>query len=405
MRCSWESWVSWMPDVHALLGPSGAHRWMVCTPSARLEEGVADSGSVYADEGTLAHRLAELSLRAFFEGKDTAAGLAEAMSNPLFNNTMMEYITAYVAFIGERMADAKSRCGDPLIFIEQQIDVSTYVPEGFGTADCVIIADGIMDVIDFKYGAGVPVSAEDNPQMKIYGLGCLLEFGWCYDIKAVRMTIYQPRIDNISTAMLSNESLTEWADSILKPRAQMAWDGVGPFNPGDHQCKWCKVGATCKARAEYQMELAAKEFEDAALMDNVEIADVLERLPGLLAWVKQVEAYAQDAAINHGERFPGFKVVEGRANRKYTNEHAIALRLKKAGFPTADIYKPKELLGITAMEKLVGKVKLAELVGGLIEKPTGAPTLVPESDKRPELNTAAKAAEDFADEGELAPAT
>ncbi len=329
-----------MPDVHALLGPSGAHRWMVCTPSARLEESIADTGSVYADEGTLAHRLAELSLRAFFENKDTAADMAEAMSNPLFNNTMMEYITAYVAFIGERMADAKSRCGDPLIFIEQQIDVSTYVPEGFGTADCVIIADGIMDVIDFKYGAGVPVSAEDNPQMKIYGLGCLLEFGWCYDIKAIRMTIYQPRIDNISTAMLSNESLTEWADSILKPRAQMAWGGVGSFNPGDHQCKWCKVGATCKARAEYQMELAAKEFEDAALMDNVEIAEVLERLPGLLAWAKQVKEYAEDAAINHGERYPGFKVVEGRANRKYTNEHAIATRLKKGGFSAADMEEP-----------------------------------------------------------------
>ena len=372
---------------------------MTCTPSARLEESIADTGSVYADEGTLAHRLAELSLRAFFEGKDTATDLVEAKNDPLFNNTMMEYITAYVSFIGERMADAKSRCADPLIFIEQQIDVSTYVPEGFGTADCVIIADGIMDVSDFKYGAGIPVDAEDNPQMKIYGLGCLLEFGWCYDIKAIRMTIYQPRLDNISTAMLSNESLIEWADNVLKPRAQMAWEGTGPFNPGEHQCKWCKVGATCKARADYQMELAAKEFEDAALMDNVEIADVLERLPGLLAWAKQVKEYAEDAAINHGERYPGFKVVEGKSNRKYTNEHAIALRLKKAGFPTSGIYKPKELLGITAMEKLVGKVKLAELVGGLIEKPTGAPTLVPESDGRPELNTAAKAAEDFTDEG------
>lgn len=364
-----------------------------------------DTGSVYADEGTLAHRLAELSLRAFFEEKNTAEDIMAVKADPLFSNAMLEHVTDYVAFIGERMADAKSRCGDPLLFIEQQVDVSTYVPEGFGTADCVIIADGLMDVIDFKYGAGVPVSATDNPQMKIYALGCLLAFGWIYDIKAVRMTIYQPRLDSISTDLIANEHLMAWAEEVLKPKAELAWEGKGLFNPGEHQCKWCKVGATCKARADYQLELATKEFEEAALMDNAEVAEVLARLPGLLAWAEVVKVYAQDAAVNRGEHFPGFKVVEGRSNRKYTNEHAIELRLKKAGFSIKDIFKPKELLGITAMEKLVGKKKLTELVGGLIEKPEGAPTLVPESDNRPALNTAAKAAEDFTDDSGLTPAT
>lgn len=387
-----------MPSDHALLGPSSAHRWLSCTPSARLEEGLPDTGSSYATEGTLAHRLGELLLRAEYEDADITEELAEVQADPQYSPAMMEHIEGYVVFVGERMADAKSRCADPRLYVEQRIDVSEYVPDGFGTTDCVIIADGLMDVIDLKYGAGIPVSAEDNPQMKIYALGCLLAFSLFYDITAIRMTIYQPRLDSVSTAVIDRDKLEAWAEQFLKPRAAMAYAGEGAFAPGELTCKWCKAGATCKARAEYQLELAAKDFQDAALMDNDEIAEVLERLPGLLAWAKQVKDYAEDAAINHGEKFPGFKVVEGRANRRYVNEGAIARRLKKAGFATADIYKPKELLGITAMEKLVGAKKLAELVGGLIEKPAGSPTLVSVSDKRPELNTAAKAAEDFADD-------
>lgn len=387
-----------MPSDHALLGPSSAHRWLSCTPSARLEEGLPDTGSSYATEGTLAHRLGELLLRAEYEGADITEELAEVQADPQYSPAMMEHMEGYAAFVAERYADAKSHCPDPRLYVEQRIDVSEYVPDGFGTTDCVIIADGLMDVIDLKYGAGIPVSAEDNPQMKIYALGCLLAFSLFYEITAIRMTIYQPRLDSISTAVIDRDKLEAWAEQFLKPRAAQAYAGEGPFAPGEMTCKWCKAGATCKARAEYQLELAAKDFQDAALMDNDEIAEVLERLPGLLAWAKQVKDYVEDAAINHGEKFPGFKVVEGRANRRYVNEGAIARRLKKAGFATADIYKPKELLGITAMEKLVGAKKLAELVGGLIEKPAGSPTLVPMSDKRPELNTAAKAAEDFADD-------
>lgn len=387
-----------MPEHHALLGPSSAHRWMVCTPSARLEEGLEDKGSEYAQEGTLAHRLGELLLRQRWEGADITADLEAVVTHPLYSAAMWEHMEGYVAFIEERMAEARTRCADPRVFIEQTVRFDDYVPEGFGTADCIILADGLMDVIDLKYGAGVPVSAEGNPQMRIYGLGCYLALSWAYQIDSIRMTIYQPRLDSISTDAMTREDLLAWADAELKPKAALAWEGAGDFHPGEHQCKWCKIAATCRARAELQLQLAAYDFAQPPTLTPEEVADVLTRLPDLLAWADQVKTYALDAAINKGQHFPGFKVVEGRSNRKYTNEHAIYLRLKKAGYSAADLYKPKELLGITAMEKLVGKKHLEELVGGLIEKPAGAPTLVPESDKRPELNTAAQAAEDFKEE-------
>lgn len=356
-----------------------------------------DRGSEYAREGTLAHRLGELLLRQRWEGADIIAGLEAIKADPMYSASMMEHLEGYAAIVEERMAEAQTRCADPVIAIEQQLDLSEYVPEGFGTADCVIIADGLLDVIDLKYGAGVPVSAEDNPQMAQYGLGSLLAFLMFYDITRVRMTIYQPRLDSVSTATRTAAELLAWAEDVLRPRAALAWEGKGEFNPGEHQCKWCKVAATCRARAEYQLQLAAHDFAPPPTMTLEEVAGVLTRLPDLLAWADQVKAYALDAA-KQGQRVPGFKLVEGRSNRKYTDEQAIFLRLEEAGYPASEIYKPKELLGITAMEKLVGKKHLAELVGDLIEKPAGAPTLVPESDNRPELNTAAQAAEDFKEE-------
>ncbi len=360
---------------------------------------MVDKGSEYAREGTLAHRLGELLLRQRWEGADIAADLEAVEADPLYSAAMREHMEGYAAFVEERVAEARIRCTDPRVFIEQTVRFDDYVPEGFGTADCIILADGLMDVIDLKYGAGVPVSAEDNPQMRIYGLGCYLALSWAYQIDNVRMTIYQPRLDSVSTDAITREDLLAWADTELKPKAALAWEGAGEFCPGEHQCKWCKIAATCRARAEHQLQLAAYDFAQPATLTPEEVADVLTRLPDLLAWADQVKAYAMDAAINKGLRFPGFKVVEGRSNRRYANEHAVYLRLKKAGYSAADLYKPKALLGLTAMEKLVGKKHLEELVGGLIEKPAGAPTLVPASDKRPELNSAAQAANDFKDVG------
>lgn len=397
-----------MPDTHALLGPSSAHRWLACTPSARLEENMEDQGSEYAQEGTLAHRLGELRLRFLFEKStldEYTEALSEIVSDPMYSGAMMEHIDAYVAFVEERMAEAKTRCADPRIFIEQTVKFDDYVPEAFGTADCIILADGLMDVIDFKYGKGVPVSAEDNPQMKLYALGCYLALSWAYEIPLIRMTIFQPRLDSVSTAEISSEDLLVWAEQKLKPRATLAWEGKGDFAPGAETCRWCKAAPICRARADYQLELAKYDFAQPATLTPEEVAAILLRLPDFTSWATQVTEFAQDAAVNKGVAIPGFKVVEGRSNRKYADEDAIAKILRKAGYKVADIYKPKALLGITAMEKLLGKHKMETLIAPYITKPPGAPTLVPETDKRPAINTADQAAADFADSGDLASAT
>ena len=387
-----------MPDRHALLGPSTAHRWMNCTPSARLEEGITDKGSTYAAEGTLAHRIGELVLRQRWEGADITAELVQAQSDPLYSGEMREHMEAYAAFVEERMAEAMTRCKDPRIFIEQTVRFEDYVPDGFGTSDAILISDGLMDVIDLKYGKGVPVSAEDNPQMRLYALGCYLALSWAYKIDIVRMTIFQPRLDSISTDTITAQRLLDWAEHELKPKAALAWAGEGDFCPGEETCRWCKAAPICRANRDYQLERARSDFTDPPLLTPSEVAEVLDRLPPLLAYYERVKEYALDAAVNQDEQFPGFKVVEGRSNRRYSDEPAIAAALCEAGYQADAIYKPRALLGLTAMEKLVGKKKLEALAGQYIIKPEGAPTLVPEADKRPPLNSAAKAAEDFNDD-------
>ena len=368
---------------------------MTCPPSARLGESFEDQGSEYAQEGTLAHRIGELLLRKRWEGADITADLEAAQADPLYSGEMGECMEAYAAFVEERMAEAKTRCADPRIFIEQTVKFDEYVPEGFGTSDVIIISDGLMDVVDLKYGKGVPVSAEGNPQMKLYALGCYLALSWAYDINTIRMNIFQPRLDSISTATITRAELLDWAENELKPRAALAWVGEGDFCPGEGTCRWCRASPVCRAHCDYQLELAKRDFADPPLLSPDEVAEVLARLPVLTAWAKSVEDYALDAAINQGISFPGYKVVEGRSNRKYSDTDGIAAALRKAGYKVADIYKPRELLGLTAMEKLVGKKKFGELAGQYIIKPEGAPALVPEADKRPPINTAAKAAEDF----------
>lgn len=384
-----------MPDRHALLGPSSAGMWLNCTPSARLNEGAADKGSSYAQEGTLAHRLGELLLRARWEDADIGEDLAAVRTDPMYSGEMAEYMDGYAAFVAERMAEARTRCPDPRICIEQEIHFGEYVPEGFGTSDAIILSDGLMDVIDLKYGSGVPVSAENNPQMRLYALGCYLALSWAYDIPEIRMTIFQPRLDSISTAVITAEKLLNWAETELRPKAALAWEGKGEFHPGESTCRWCRAAAVCRANRDYQLELARQDFADPPLLTAEEVSEVLIRLPGLLAWSEKVKAYALDAAVTQGISFPGFKVVEGRSTRKYADPDAIAAALCEVGFQEANIYKPRELLGLTAMEKLVGKKRFGELAGAYIIKPGGAPTLVPEADKRPPINTAAKAAEDF----------
>ena len=220
-----------MPDLHTLLGPSSAHMWMACPPSARPGEGIEDKGSAYAQEGTLAHRIGELLLRKRWEEAGITADLEAAQSDPLYSGEMGEHMEAYAAFVGERMAEAKTRCADPRIFIEQTVRFDEYVPEGFGTSDAIVISDGLMDVVDLKYGKGVPVSAEGNPQMKLYALGCYLALSWAYEISTIRMNIFQPRLDSISTDTVSRDELLAWAENELKPRAALAWAGKGRSAP------------------------------------------------------------------------------------------------------------------------------------------------------------------------------
>lgn len=375
---------------HALLSASSASRWLVCPPSARLEQNFENKTSEYAAEGTLAHELGELELRRNLEGMSTRkynSEIKKIQSNELFTKDMNDYVEIYVNTCMEKLAEAKSKTSDALFKIEQRLDFSEWVPEGFGTGDFVIIADGTMEICDLKYGKGVPVSAIDNKQMRLYALGAITEFGFLYDIQNVRMTIIQPRLDNISTDEVSADDLLKWAEEVLKPIAELAFKGEGEFCAGDH-CTFCRAKAVCKARAQKNLELTQYEFADPNVLNKFDIADILAKADEFIKWAKDVQDFALEQALL-GEQYPGFKVVEGRSNRRYTDTEKVAEILLANGYLEEDIYKPKELQGISNMEKVVGKKKLVELVGDYIEKPQGKPVLVPESDKRPVFNSAA----------------
>lgn len=362
---------------HAILSASGAHRWMNCTPSARLELEFDDNSGEAAAEGTAAHALSEHKLRRALKMR------SKKPVSPYDSDEMDTFTDGYVEFVLEVIEQAKQSCNDPLVLIEQRLDFSKYVPDGFGTGDCLIISDGTLNIIDFKYGQGVLVNAEENPQMKLYALGALELFDGIYDIDTVSMTIYQPRRENVSTSTVSKESLYRWAEEVLKPKAELAFVGDGNYCPGEW-CQFCRAAVKCRARAEAKMKLAAFEFALPPLLSDEEIAEILSSIGDLTSWANEIMAYATDAAVNHGKRWPGFKVVEGRSNRKYTDEEAVAEAAKNAGY--RDIYK-QSLITITEIEKLMGKSKFNEILGGLIMKPPGKPTLVPVSDKRPEMNT------------------
>ena len=266
--------------------------------------------------------------------------------------------------------------------VEQHLDFSKWVPDGFGTGDCVIVADGTLSIIDLKYGKGVEVNAENNSQLLLYSLGALELFDGIYDIDTISMTIFQPRRYNISTYTISKDELLSWAEVVLVPAAKLAAKGEGNFKAGEH-CRFCKVRTNCRKRAEYNLELARYDFEPPAMLDDIEIAAILAKADELIFWAADVKEYALRQALS-GVTYDGFKVVEGRSNRKYTDEKAVIDAVKSAGF---DPYE-HSILGITAMTTLLGKKKFNELLGGLIEKPQGKPTLVPLSDKRPAINTA-----------------
>lgn len=374
---------------HAILSASSASRWMACPPSARLEQDYENKTSAFAAEGTLAHELGELTLSlnlGEITKRKFTTKFKKVEANELFTKDMPDYVEIYVDTCMEKMSEAKAKTPDALFKLEQRLNFSEWVPEGFGTGDFVIIADGTMEVCDLKYGKGVPVSAEGNKQMRLYALGAIAEFGFLYDIEKVKMTIIQPRLDSISTDEMLTEDLLKWAEEELKPTAALAFKGEGEFCAGGH-CGFCRAKAVCKARADKNMELAQYEFADPKVLSNTDIADILGKAEELSKWAKDVQEYALEKAVQ-GEEFPGWKVVEGRSNRKWTDEDKIGEILTGQGFIESIIYT-KKLTGITNMETAIGKKEVVRLLGDYIEKPIGKPVLVSESDKRTVFNAAA----------------
>lgn len=375
--------------AHALLSASGAHRWLNCTPSAKLEEAYGErKSSPYAAEGTLAHELSELYLKhdvlKTMWTDEFMSELDKVMAHELFNDEMLYVIPIYTDYCRDQYNEALQNSIFSVMEIEQKLDLTEYIPESFGTADCVIISDGVMEVIDLKYGKGVPVYADYNPQLMLYGLGALNKYDFMYEIESVKLTVVQPRLNNISSFLISVEELRKWANEVLKPQAELAFSGEGELNAGEW-CKFCAVKNKCRALYEKQIELAKYEFKEPKLLSDEEIADILGRIPQLTEWANSVSEYAKDEAVNHGKAWPGYKLVEGRSIRKWSDEDLAAKAiLSIPGVSEDQVYNTK-LKGISDIEKLVGKKIFAEKLSDVVVKSQGAPTLVPESDKRPAM--------------------
>lgn len=363
---------------HALLSPSSSERWINCTPSAMLESesGAENKTSFAAQEGTIAHEICENKLRKALNREFNQSLLEED------NKEMEKHTDAYVEFVMKQIAIAKQTVNVPLVLVESRIDYSEYAPDGYGTADCLIFSDSELHVIDFKYGIGLWVDAYENSQLKCYALGALEVYGNLYDIKKVSMSIFQPRLENVSTWTISIEELMNWAEDVLKPSAEKAIKGEGKCNVGEW-CTFCRVGALCRARAEEKMKLAYEEFKLPPLLTDKEIEEVLSVIPDLTKWAKTVKAYAKDSAINHGKTFSGFKVVEGRPIRRYKDEIAVAETATANGY--TDIYH-HNLISLTDMQKMIGKDKFEEILGDLVIKIPGRLTLVANTDKREAVN-------------------
>lgn len=373
-----------MPQ-HARLNSSASYRWLNCPPSVLLSEKVPDQTSPYAMQGTDAHTLC-----AYLVEKALGRDPNDPTENlDYYDQEMQDCAEGYAAFVMEEYSKIKQTCSDADVLIEQRVSFAKWVPEGFGTADCIILSDGMAEVIDYKHGLGILVSAETeefggNPQLMCYCLGVIQMFDGIYDIDTVKMAIYQPRRDNISTHTMTKAELLRWADEVLAPTAQLALKGEGEFKAGSH-CQFCKVKATCRKRAEYNLELAKYDFEMPAELEDYEIDAILMKIDQFTSWAADVKEYALNQALL-GTDYGHFKVVEGRSNRKYTNDDDVASAVQKAGY---DPYE-KKLLGITAMTSLLGKKKFEELLGGLTYKPPGKPTLVSKTDKRPPMKNTAE---------------
>lgn len=367
--------------AHAVLSASGSKRWLSCPPSARLERKFPDKSGEAAQEGTLAHALAEARIRHWL-GKISERGLTLRIDrirhDALYSPEMGEYVSEYVDLCIEKINEAQGTA-----LVEERLDFSRWVKNGFGTGDMVIIGDDVLEIVDLKYGKGVPVSAEGNTQMQLYALGAIEQYGYIYGFDHVRMSIFQPRNGGLSTQLMSVEELLVWGESI-KPIAELAYEGKGDFKAGDH-CRFCRAAAQCKALADYNMEIAKLEFRDADLLTDDEVSFVLSRVDGLIRYADKIKTFALEEALK-GHRWPGFKVVAGRSNRRITDAAKAIKLLRGAGYADDVIYKPLEIQTITDLEKTITKKKFGEILGSVVEKPPGKPTLVPADDERPEYD-------------------
>lgn len=371
---------------HALLSASGAHRWLECTPSAQLELQFPQSTSEYAEEGTAAHELCELTAR-YWLGEISEAEYEnqrdELAKGKYYNAEMQECANDYAKFVAEKTAAARETCEDAFTALEVRVDFSKYVKDGFGTGDCIIVSDNVLEIIDFKYGKGVRVEAACNPQMKLYALGAYLEYNTLFDIDSVRMTIFQPRLSGVqSSDEITVKELLEWAEKYVKPRAKLAYKGEGEFAPSEEVCKFCRAKAQCKARADKNLKLF-DEAPDILLLTPEDAGKILEQAGDIQSWLADLESLVSSTLLA-GQPVEGWKMVEGRSNRRFTDELKVVAAMKAAGYDESLLYERK-LITLTQMEKDFGKKAVAETLGELIVKPQGKPTLAPAKDKRPEF--------------------
>jgi len=376
-----------MPSQHAVLSASSSNRWIHCTPSARLEERVPEQASIYAAEGTVAHAKAEQKLRNWKEGHPRRRVKCD-------DGEMDEATTAYRDYVIEVFNEEKKKCEGAELYIEVQLDLTPWIPDGFGTADAVIVSDNTLHVIDLKYGKGVPVYAPHNTQLMLYGAGALNQFEMYFDFQEVKLHIFQPRLDHVSTYEMYVDDLATWLAMVVKPSADMAWKGEGKQKPGEW-CRFCKVKGNCKARALQIKQMNEKYKQlDAMLLTDEEVSQILPMLPDIKAWTKDIEEFALSQALS-GTHYDGYKVVEGVSRRKIVDQEMVMSVLDQEGYSKEAYMKAPELKTITALEKLVGKKHFTEITEGCIEKPQGKPVLVPVTDKRPEWQSGL---EDFKDE-------
>lgn len=373
---------------HALLSASSAHRWLACPPSAVASEAYPNQDTEYTREGTLAHEVAEIFAR---RSVPQLYPLIDTMELPKgYTQEMLECAEGYADYILERI-----KSNDAVVLLEQRVDFSPWVPDGFGTCDCIILQDDTLTIIDYKYGQGVAVSATDNPQMKLYALGAMNDYGIAYEATKVEMHIYQPRINNVSVDSLTVEELMTWAEKTVKPIAQKAAKGKGTYSPGEH-CRFCQHGGKCRALTKLCTEYVETHSLRVAVpvLAPHEVAEVLKMEPLISLWLKKVKDQAFTSLMN-GEEVPGYKLVEGKlGNRKWSDELKVAEALKAAGYAQEDFTETK-LYSPAGMDKAIGKKKVAELLEELIDRAPGAPTIAPESDKRPAYDRLAEAQNDF----------